>query len=95
MIEVKLIDKTTTTFADVAALQKKLQSGKEPWSEQKVKAFNLTMAKLVEDEAGWVAIRRVDDKGNLELVPGFKLDLVLRMLTGAASLPTLREDIVA
>jgi hypothetical protein len=37
----------------------------------------------------------VDDKGNLELVPGFKLDLVLRMLTGAASLPTLREDIVA
>jgi hypothetical protein len=95
MIEVKLTDNSTSVFTNVADLQRKVQSGNSAWSEQKIKAFNLTMAKLVETEEGWVAIRRVDDKGNLEIVAGYKLDLIQRMLTGKAPLPILREDSAA
>lgn len=94
MIEVKITDNSTAQFARVARLQAERQSGKTKWTDDQIEAFNLTMAKLVESEDGWVMLARAD-KGQFTVEPGYKLDLVIRMLTGAAELPILRKDVAS
>lgn len=94
-LKLKFTDNASKTTAEVERLFKAATDGKEKWSDEKLLSLNELVATLLNEPTDFVMCLPGKTDGELVLTPGYKIDLLLRVLKGEQPLPKRRENVFA
>jgi hypothetical protein len=91
-VELKFTDRSKSLINNIQNLIAQANEGKKKWDAVKIKRLNILIGKLLDDPNDWVVCHPGPSEGELVLEPGYKLDLIKRVLDGSEVLPAEREN---